>query len=245
MARSARCDEVVAEMRSLARAENLAGMARYGIVTERALGLSIYDLRPLARRFGRDHALASELWQTGIHEARILAAYVDDPAAVDETQLERWVADFDSWDVCDQVCSSLFDRTPFAWGKAAEWAARDEEFIKRAAFVLVAALAVHDKHAADERFLDLLPLVAREASDDRNFVKKAVNWALRQIGKRNGALNAAAVATAGQIAAQGSRSARWIAADALRELTSEKVRGRLGLPPAAAGTAGSKRAPSS
>jgi 3-methyladenine DNA glycosylase AlkD len=234
MAGPGTCGEVIAEMRSLARPETLAGMARYGIVTERALGISIYDLRPLARRIGTDHWLAAELWQTGIHEARILAAYVDDPAAVDEAQLERWVADFDSWDVCDQVCSGLFDRTAAAWTKAVEWAARDEEFVKRAAFVLMAALSVHDKRAGDARFLELLPLIEREAGDDRNFVKKAVNWALRQIGKRNAALNAAAVATARQIAAQSSRSARWIAADALRELTSEKVRSRLGVPPVTA-----------
>jgi 3-methyladenine DNA glycosylase AlkD len=234
MAGSVTCDEVIAEMRSRARPENLSGMARYGIATERAFGISIYDLRPLARRIGTDHGLAAELWQTGIHEARILAAYVDDPAQVEDEQLERWVADFDSWDVCDQVCSSLFDRTASAWSKAVEWAARDEEFVKRAAFVLMAALAVHDKRAGDARFLELLPIIERGAADERNFVKKAVNWALRQIGKRNAALNGAAVAAARRIAAQGSRSARWIAADALRELTGEKVRGRLGLPPAIA-----------
>jgi 3-methyladenine DNA glycosylase AlkD len=141
--------------------------------------------------------------------------------------MEAWVAQFDSWDVCDQVCSSLFDRTALAWDKAVEWAARDEEFVKRAGFVLMAALAVHDKGAPDERYVALLPLIAREAGDERNFVKKAVNWALRQIGKRNGALNAAAVAAAREIELQGSRSARWIARDALRELTSDKVRARL------------------
>jgi 3-methyladenine DNA glycosylase AlkD len=217
----------MADLRAKAKPENLAGMARYGIVTEAALGLSIYDLRPMARGLRGDHELAAALWQTGVHEARLLAGFIDDPCLVSETQMEAWVAQFDSWDVCDQVCSSLFDRTAFAWVKAVEWAGRDEEFVKRAGFVLMAALSVHDKDAVDERYLAFLPLIAREAGDERNFVKKAANWALRQIGKRNGALNEAAVEAARQIDLQGSRSARWIAKDALRELTSDKVRARL------------------
>jgi len=222
-----RCERVMAELRAMARPESLAGMARYGIRTEQALGLSIYVLRPMARGLRNDHELALALWETGVHEARLLAGFIDDPRLVGEQQMEAWVAELDSWDVCDQLCSSLFDRTALAWDKAVEWAGREEEFVKRAGFVLMAALAVHDKAAPDERYLALLPLIAREAGDERNFVKKAVNWALRQIGKRNAALNAAAVAAAAEIELQGSRSARWIARDALRELTSEKVVRRL------------------
>jgi 3-methyladenine DNA glycosylase AlkD len=222
-----RCERVMAELRAMAKPENLMGMARYGIRTEDALGLSIYDLRPVARGLRPDHELALALWETRVHEARILAGFIDDPRLVEEEQMEAWVAQFDSWDVCDQVCSSLFDRTALAWDKAVEWTARGEEFVKRAGFVLMAALAVHDKAAPDESYLAFLPLIAGEAGDERNFVKKAVNWALRQIGKRNAALNAAAVAAANEIEQQGSRSARWIARDALRELTSDKVRERL------------------
>lgn len=225
-----RCDEVVAELRSLADPVKLAGMRRYGIAGTGTLGISIYTLRPLAKRIGTDHMLAQELWETGIHEARILASYVDDQAQVTAEQMERWVVDFDSWDVVDQVVD-LFERTPLAWEKALEWSARPEEFVKRAAFAMMAGLAVHDKRAPDERFLDLLPVIAREAWDERNFVKKAVNWALRNIGKRNARLNEAAAAAAREIGAQGTRSARWIAGDALRELTSAAVRRRLGLAP--------------
>lgn len=222
-----RCERVMAELCARANPENVSGMARYGIVTEAALGLSIYELRPMAKAIRGDHELALALWQTGVHEARLLAGFIDDPRLVSEEQMEGWVAQFDSWDVCDQVCSSLFDRTALAWEKAVEWTAREEEFVKRAGFVLMAALAVHDKRAPDERYVAFLPLIAREAGDERNFVKKAVNWALRQIGKRNSALNVAAVEAAQEIEAQGSRSARWIARDALRELTSYKVRARL------------------
>jgi 3-methyladenine DNA glycosylase AlkD len=162
-----------------------------------------------------------------VHEARSLAALIDDPRQVTEEQMERWVADFDSWDVCDGCCGDLFDKTPFAHRKAVEWAGRDEEFVKRAGFALMAWLAVHDKKAPDEAFLAFLPVIARESGDGRNFVKKAVNWALRGIGKRNAALNAMAIQTAQEIQSMGSRPGRWIASDALRELTSDKVRERL------------------
>lgn len=221
------CAEIVSDLESLADPANVAGMARYGINPENTLGVSIPRLRAMAKGIGRDHALALELWASGIHEARILAGLVDDPAMVAAAQLERWVGDFDSWDVCDGVCGNLFDRTPFAWEKAAAWSARSEEFVKRAGFVLMAALAVHDKKAPDERFRNFLPLIEREAADERNFVKKAVNWALRQIGKRNRALNRDAIAAAKRIRKIDSRSARWIAADALRELESGAVRERL------------------
>ena len=220
-------EEVLTRLRSLSNAENVAGMARFGITTNDALGISIYVLRDIAKEIGTDQGLAEELWDSDVHEARVLAGYIADPKLVTEEQMEGWAKDLDSWDVCDQVCSSLFDRTPFAHRKAVEWSARDEEFVKRAGFVLMAALSVHDKRAPDDAFLAFLPIIVREAADDRNFVKKAVNWALRQIGKRNAALNAAAIECARQVQGIDAKSARWIASDALRELTSEKVRGRL------------------
>ncbi len=224
---SRQAEEIIAHLHSLANPENVAGMARYGISTQNTLGISIYTLRPLAKEIGCDHHLALRLWESGIHEARILAAYIDDPALVSEEQMERWVVDFDSWDVCDQVCSSLFDRSPFAYQKALEWSEREEEFVKRAGFVLMAALSVHDKEAPDERFEQFFPVIVREASDGRNYVKKAVNWALRQIGKRSRYLNELAVQTARQVQQIDSPAARWIASDALRELTGEKVQKRL------------------
>jgi 3-methyladenine DNA glycosylase AlkD len=222
-----KCEEVLERLSALANPENVAGMARYGINPQNTLGISVPTLRKLAKEIGRDHALAQELWASGVHEARSLAALIDDPRQVTEEQMERWVADFDSWDVCDGCCGDLFDKTPFAHRKAVEWAGRDEEFVKRAGFALMAWLAVHDKKAPDEAFLAFLPVIARESGDGRNFVKKAVNWALRGIGKRNAALNAMAIQTAQEIQSMGSRPGRWIASDALRELTSDKVRERL------------------
>ena len=224
---TAPCAQILAHLKSLANPANVAGMARYGISSENTLGVSIPALRDIAKKHRKNHALALGLWGSGIHEARILAALVDDPKLVTEEQMERWVRDFDSWDVCDGVVCNLFDRTPFAWSKAREWIRRDETFVKRAGFVLMAALAVHDKAAADEKFIKLLPLLTRGAGDDRNFVRKAVNWALRQIGKRNLALNAAAVSAAQEIRQLDCKSARWIASDALRELTSDATRKRL------------------
>jgi 3-methyladenine DNA glycosylase AlkD len=221
------CDEVLALLAARGNAENRAGMARYGINTARAFGVSVYEIRRVAKGMGTDHRLALELWETGNHEAQLLAGMIDDPVLVDEAQLERWAADFDSWDICDQTCANLFERTALARVKAVEWAEREEEFVKRAAFALMAALAWHDTRAPDEDFERFLPVIAAAADDERNFVKKAVNWALRNIGKRNPALNAAAVACARQIKAQDARSARWIAADAIRELTSAKVQQRL------------------
>ncbi len=219
--------EAVARLEAEADPANVAGMARYGISVERALGVSAPALRALAREIGRDHGLAAALWRSGIREARILACLVDEPGMVSEAQLERWARDFDSWDICDAACANLFDRTPFAWEKAAAWSERRGEFVKRAGFVLMASLAVHDKRSPDERFLAFLPIVEREAGDGRNFVKKAVNWALRQIGKRSAALNRASLASARRIRRSDSPAARWIAADAIRELESEPVRRRL------------------
>jgi 3-methyladenine DNA glycosylase AlkD len=220
-------ERVISKLRSMANPRNVEGMARFGINTENTLGISVTALRKFAKTIGKNHDLALELWDSGIHEARILAAIVDDPAKVTEEQMEHWVVGFDSWDVCDQACTCLFDRTPFAFGKAIEWSHREEEFVKRAGFAIMAGLAVHDKTASDEMFVGLLEHVKRESMDDRKYVKKAVNWALRQIGKRNMGLNAAAIMAATEISGIDSRSARWIASDALRELRSEAVRKRL------------------
>jgi 3-methyladenine DNA glycosylase AlkD len=185
------------------------------------------NVRKIAKEVGKDHALAEELWRSGVHEARIVACLVDDPKIVSEDQLDRWVGDFDSWDVCDQCCSNLFDKTEFAYDRAVHWANRDEEFVRRAGFVMMAALSVHDKKASDSRFLVFLPIIKSHSTDERNFVKKAVNWALRQIGKRNQNLNEAAIKTATEIKTIDSKGARWIASDALRELTSKPVQQKL------------------
>jgi 3-methyladenine DNA glycosylase AlkD len=224
---SDRARDILDQLKALANPEAVAGMARYGINPENIYGISIPVLRSIAKQAGRDHGLADELWDSGIHEARLLACFIGDPKQVTEAQMERWAADFDSWDVCDQCCSNLFDKTPFAYQKAVEWSGREAEFTKRAAFALIAALAVHDKKAEDARFELFLPILLREATDERNYVKKAANWALRQIGKRNRRLNRLAIQTAEEIARIDSKSARWIAADALRELQSEKIQKKL------------------
>lgn len=221
--------EVIARLRSLADPGQLEGMARFGIGVENALGgIGVPVLRKLAREIGKNHRLAGELWKSGIHEARHLAAMIDEPERVTEAQAERWVKQFDSWDVCDGCCLNLFDKTPFAFRKALEWSRREEEFVKRAAFSLMAVLAVHDKHLTDGKFQKLLSIIKRESTDERNFVKKAVNWALRQTGKRNLRLNRAAIETAEEVRKIDSPSARWIATDALRELRSDAVQRRLG-----------------
>jgi 3-methyladenine DNA glycosylase AlkD len=219
--------EVIERLRAMGSERNREGMARYGIVAEAALGIPVTELRKVGREIGRDHAMALALWDTGIYEARILASIVDDPKAVTEEQMERWVADFDTWEICDQCCGNLFEKTPFAFRKVEEWTARQAEFEKRAGFSLIAYISVHRKKAPDADFLPFLEIIKREATDERNFVKKAVNWALRQIGKRNARLNRAAIETAQEIAAMPSRAARWIAADALRELAGEAVLKRL------------------
>ena len=214
-------DEILDTMKANASADNVAGMARFGISSEGTLGLSIPFVRSLAKRAGKDHELALGLWATGIHEARIMASMVDRPEWVTEGQMEAWVAEFDSWDVCDQVCGNLFDRVPTAKEKAVAYCRRPEEFVRRAGFVLMAYLAVHDKKAPDELFVSFLPLIREYAVDERNFVKKAVNWALRQIGKRNGALMPQALALAEELSTSTSKSARWIGKDAVRELRSK------------------------
>jgi 3-methyladenine DNA glycosylase AlkD len=202
-------------------------MARFGIHPRTTvLGVSLVAVRRLGKEIGTDHGLALQLWRSGIHEARILATIVDDPARVTESQAERWVRSLDSWDICDQLCSNLLGRTPFAHRAALEWTRHEAEFVKRAGFALMAALAVRDTAAPDYAFERFLPAIRREATDDRTFVKKAVNWALRQIGKRNRRLNKRAIGTAERIATLDSRAARWIAADALRELRGEAVQVR-------------------
>jgi 3-methyladenine DNA glycosylase AlkD len=218
---------VIKLLKEAAHPEYLAGMARYGIKTDRAFGVRLPDIRAIAKEMGKDHKLSLELWATGWHEARFLAAFTDNPKEVTEDQMELWVSDFDSWDICDQTCGNLFDRTPYAFPKAVEWSQSGEEFVKRAAFALIASLAVHAKKRPDFDFLVFLPLIEREAGDDRNFVKKAVNWALRQTGKRSRFLHEEALQTAYNIQKQPSRSARWIATDAIRELEDPGIIGRI------------------
>jgi 3-methyladenine DNA glycosylase AlkD len=221
--------QVVAELRAHANPANVAGMARYGISASGTLGVNVPRLRSMAKQLGPNHRLALRLWDTGIHEARILAAMVDDPALVTNRQMERWVRDLDSWDICDGLCHCLLRYTPAAFDKAAEWAGAQPEFVRRAGFALMAGLAVKAKQASDAQFEAFLPLIAAAASDDRNMVKKAVNWALRQVGKRNLRLHAKAIRAAEAIRLQDSRSARWIAADALRELHGPVVARKLGI----------------
>jgi 3-methyladenine DNA glycosylase AlkD len=210
---------ILAELKALGSETNRAGQARFGINTARAFGVSMAALRPLARRLKRDHALAAALWKSHVHEARILAALIDVPANVTPEQMDRWAAAFDSWDLCDQTCSKLFVRTPFVEEKISAWAADEREFVRRAGFALLAAHAVHSKKLPDQEFLKFLPLIERHATDPRNFVRKAVNWALRQIGKHSLALHGPALALAERLAASSDKAARWIGKDAAKELT--------------------------
>jgi 3-methyladenine DNA glycosylase AlkD len=222
-----RLKDVITRLKALSNLENKERMARFGIKADTALGITIYTLRSFAKEVGKDHELAKQLWDSGFHEAKILTSMVGEPKKVTEDLMENWVKDFDSWDVCDQVCSNLFDRTSFAYKKAIKWSTRSEEFVKRAGFVLIATLSVHDKTAEDQKFTQFFSIITKEAMDNRNFVKKAVNWALRQIGKRNLLLNDKAIKIAQEIQKINTKSSRWIASDALRELTSEKVQMRL------------------
>ncbi len=222
-----RASELVAHLRNKGKKKNLVSMAKFGINVENAYGVSIPELRRLARNIGPHHRLAFDLWRTKIHEARILAAFIEDYKLVTERQMEEWVHDFDSWDMCDSVCGSLFDKTEFANKKAMEWSSRKEEYVKRAGFVLMACLAAHNKHASRSTFEKFFPVIVRECRDERNFVKKAVNWALRQIGKRSLSLNREAILIAQDIAKIDSPSAKWIASNALHELESEAVQKRL------------------
>ena len=217
---------ILKKLKEKSRPDQLEGMARYGMSTEGRLGVKVPDLRKIAKESGKDHVLALELWKTGIPEAQIVAALVGEPNKLTEVQMEDWVEDFNSWDVCDQVCMNLFDKSPLAIKKIHDWSKREEEFVKRAAYALIACVAWHDKEAEDEMFIRLFPVIKQGATDERNFVKKSVNWALRHIGKRNIHLNKAAIQVAEEIKEMDSKAARWIAADALRELKSENIQRR-------------------
>ena len=220
-------ENILNKLKSMSNPEAVKGMARYGINPKNNLGVSIYKLRPIAKEIGKDHKLALKLWSSGIHDARLLACFIEDPVKITGGQMDSWAKDFDSWDVCDQACTSLFDLTPIAWKKVFEWAKRDEEFVKRAAFSIIAGLAVHDKKASDKEFEQFSTLIKKHSVDGRNYVKKDVNWALRNIGKRNLVLNKQMIKLSKEIQKIDSKSARWIANDAIRELSSEKVQNRL------------------
>jgi 3-methyladenine DNA glycosylase AlkD len=220
-------DEVLAWLERKGTRRNIEGMARYGIQADRAFGVTMGTLLSLRKQLGKNHELSIALWKSGWYEARLLAALIGDPARVTRRQMNDWAADFDNWAVCDTAIFHLFDRTPFAWEKVHQWATSPREFVKRAAFWMIASLTVHDKAALDSQFLDLLPLIEQGAHDERNFVKKAVSSALRSIGKRSSALNKAAVASAKRLAQSEVGACRWVGKDALRELESPKVRARL------------------
>jgi 3-methyladenine DNA glycosylase AlkD len=218
---------IVKVLRSEGSPRNVEGMARFGISSARAFGVSAPVIHSIAKEIGKDHDLALKLWSTGILEARLIAGLVGEPSLVTKKLMNSWVRDFDNWAVCDGSCGNLFDKTPFAYEMAFLWAKRRQEFVKRAGFVLMASLAVHDKEAPNERFLKFLPVIKKEADDQRNFVRKGVNWALRQIGKRNVKLNATAISVGKELRTRPSSAARWIASDALRELESAAVQKRL------------------
>ncbi|MBP1945866.1 DNA alkylation repair protein [Methanobacterium petrolearium] len=223
-------EEIIQELESLSSPEDVEGMARFGINPKKVYAVKIPELRRIAKKTGKNHALALKLWEKGYRETRILACMIEDPDLVTSEQMDEWAADFDFWEICDQCCMKLFRMTPFAYQKIFEWGKRDEEFTKRAAFTLIAVLAVHDKRAPDEKFEEFFPLIIRESTDNRNYVKKAVNWALRHIGKRNLNFNRKAIIVAEDILKIDSKSAKWIAKDALRELKSEKVQKKIGKP---------------
>jgi 3-methyladenine DNA glycosylase AlkD len=228
MDKKSQYNQILKKLKSYANKRNIEGMVRFGIRGKNILGgPSLPILRKIAKGIGKNHELALELWDSEIHEARILAAMIAEPEKATEPQIEKWVKDFDSWDVCDQVCSNFFDKTHIAYKKAVEWSKKEEEFIKRAGFVLMACLSVHDKEASDKKFIKFFRNIKKESVDERNFVKKAVNWALRQIGKRNTNLNKKAIKLAEEISKINSKSARWIAQDALKELKSEAVQEKL------------------
>lgn len=225
-------DQVIRALASLERLSSKStrdGLARFGLPADNALGVPVGDIRKLAKQLGRNHALAEELWNTGIFEARMLACFIDDPSAVTPAQMDRWAKDFDGWGICDTACFHLFDRTPHAWRKIKQWSGRKDEFVKRAAFALLASLALHNKKAPDEPFSELLPFIEKAADDDRNFVKKGVSWALRSIGHRSHALHAEAVAMAKRLSTSPHATNRWIGKDALKDLTRPKVLRRLAM----------------
>jgi 3-methyladenine DNA glycosylase AlkD len=220
-------NEIINRLMSLGKKENVDGMARYGITAKKVFGVSTPEMQKIAKEIGKNQEFSLELWKENVYELRIIAGMIGDPDIVTEQQMDSWVNDFDSWAVCDSVIMNLFEKTSFAWDKAVEWQQREKEFVKRAGFVMMARLAVSDKKAPDEKFYDFFNYIIKESTDERNMVKKAVNWALRQIGKRNRNLNGKAIAVSEEIYKINSKSARWIASDALRELKSEPVQKRL------------------
>ncbi len=220
-------EEVLDRLREKAKPGAIKGMAQFGMETVGRLGVSVPDMRKLSKEVGKDHELAVELWKTGIAEARIVSAMIDEPEKVTEAQMEEWVNGINSWDVCDQVCMNLFEKTTFVLKKIQEWSDRPEEFVRRTAYSLIACVAWHDRGAEDDEFIDLFPVIKKGATDERNFVKKAVSWALRNIGKRNQRLNSAAIQLAEEIKQLDSKAARWIASDAIRELRSDAMQKRL------------------
>jgi 3-methyladenine DNA glycosylase AlkD len=219
--------EILTKLKSKAKPDNLPGMARYGINTEKRLGVQIPELRQLAKETGKNHQIALELWQTGIAEARILAAMTDEPEKVTEQQMENWVKDINSWDIDDQITMNLFEKTPLSWKKITDWSQRPEEFVRRTAYSLLACLAWHNKTATDQQFTQLFPVIASGATDERKSIQKAISWALRTIGKRNPQLNLAAIQLAQEIQQTNTKPARWIANDVTRELQSQPVQNRL------------------
>lgn len=214
----------MALLHAAAEPETLEGLARVGITATNPLGVPMGKIQKIAKTLGRSHSLAAALWATKIQDARLLAAFVENPAEVTASQMDRWTRDFDNWALCDTLCMHLYDRTPHAWTKVTEWAGRPEEFVKRAGFALLASLASHDKFSSDARFHSFLPLIKQTATDERNYVKKAVSWALRHIGQRNASLRAAAIALSKSLAASPDSTARWIGRDALRDLEKSKSR---------------------
>lgn len=220
-------EDIISLLESLSNPENVKGMARFGINPNNNLGISIYQLRKIAKQIGKDHNLAIRLWNSGIHDARLLACFIEDPNKLTSEQMDLWANDFDSWDICDQACTSLFDKNSLAWKKINEWADRKEEYIKRGAFSLIAGLTVHDKNAPDKKFKEFFQLIKKHSIDERNYVKKAINWALRNIGKRNLYLNKKAIEQSNDILKIDSKSAKWIAKNAIKELTSLKIQNKL------------------
>ena len=217
-------EAAVAALKKASTRNDRENLKRFGITAEKALGVSMANIQRLAKELGRSHELAAALWDTGWYEARLLTAFVDEPDRVTAAQMERWCRDFDNWGICDTLCFKLFDRSPHAWTKVAHWHGRPEEFVKRTAFALIASLALHDRQAPDAKFIESLRYIESAASDDRNFVKKGVSWALRAVGRRNRALNCEAIAVARRLADSTEPAARWIGKGALRELTSPAVR---------------------
>jgi 3-methyladenine DNA glycosylase AlkD len=215
--------KILKQLEKLANPQIAEAKRNRGSLAKNAYGIMVKDLRKIAQKIGIDHTLALKLYDSDIHEAKKLASIIDEPARVTESQMEKWLKQFDSWDICDICCSSLFVKTPFAYKKVFEWCKRENEYEKRAAFTLMAHLVFHDKSSNDKKFEKFFPIIKQESTDERNFVKKAVNWALRQIGKRNSNLNKKAIATAKEIKKINSKSAQWIANNALNELTREGI----------------------